>query len=36
MNEIWRDCDLHPDVECFATYDRTSGEIIFRDCEVTK
>ena len=34
--EVWRDCDLHPDVECFATYSQATGEITYRDCEVTK
>lgn len=35
MKEIWRDCQIHPDVECFETYNEADGQTIYRDCEVT-
>jgi hypothetical protein len=34
MNEIWRDCQIHPDVECFETYNPDTYETTYRDCEV--
>ena len=33
MIEIWRDCQLHPEVECFETYNELTNKTIYRDCE---
>lgn len=31
--EVWEDCEIHPDVECYKTVCTTCGEVMYRDCE---
>lgn len=33
MIELWRDCQIHTDVECFETYNAKTLETTWRDCE---
>jgi hypothetical protein len=34
MTEIWQDCQIHPEDECFETYDADTHKLVHRDCEV--
>lgn len=33
MIELWRDCQIHTEYECFETYNSKTLEVIWRDCE---